>query len=321
LLSGAKEDDMKPQDLKIGVVGMGAIGASLSVLFTGNGYRTTVLGRKPESVFMDIYDGLHDTLESRRLMTQAQREACRKLLSYTKDYAGLSDADIVVECVPEILEEKHRVYKKLEDACERIQALASATSALSPDDLRKGVKKWPEKVLVAHPINPPHLVLFVEIVRGTETSQNAVDTTRAFFESCGRKVCVMKKGAPGFIVNRLHHALLREAMHMVDNGLADPPEIDKALMYSIMPRYTSVGIFEHHDAYGMDMLEKLQNYLYPHLADGKGAPRMVRDKVKAGTLGMKTGEGVYEWNAASIADFRKRAAEPYWRFFNWRLPS
>jgi 3-hydroxybutyryl-CoA dehydrogenase len=312
---------MKAQEAKIGVVGMGAIGTSLSVLFTGNGYRTTVLGRRPESVFMGAYDDLHDALESRRLMTPAQREGCRKFVSYTTDYAGLADADVVVECVPEILEEKHKVYKKLEDACERIQALASATSALSPDDLMMGMKKWPEKLLVAHPINPPHLVLFVEIVKSAETSQNAVDRTRALFESCGRKVCVMKKSAPGFIVNRLHHALLREAMHMVDEGLADPAEIDKALMHSVMPRYTSVGIFEHHDAYGMDMLEKLQNYLYPHLADGKGAPRMVTEKVKAGFFGMKTGKGIYQWNDASIADFRKRAAEPYWRFFNWKLPS
>jgi 3-hydroxybutyryl-CoA dehydrogenase len=232
----------------------------------------------------------------------------------------LADADIVVECVPEVLEEKHKVYARLEAACEKIRALASATSAISPDDLARGVRKWPEKVLVAHPINPPHLVLFVEIVGGAATSPEAVRLTADFFGSCGRKVCIMKKSAPGFIVNRLHHALLREAMTMVDMGLADPGEIDKALMYSITPRYTSVGIFEHHDAYGMDQLERLQDYLYPHLADGKGAPAMVRDMVKAGTLGMKTGQGAYPWDAASIADFRKRAAEPYWRFFNWSLP-
>jgi 3-hydroxybutyryl-CoA dehydrogenase len=311
---------MKPLDLKIGIVGMDAIGASLSALFTGNGYTTTVLGRKPASVFMGIYDGLYDTLEARKLITPAQREQCRQWVSYTTDYAGLADADIVVECVPEILEEKHKIYKKLEDACEKIQVLASATSAISPDDLRQGVKKWPEKVLVAHPINPPHLVLFLEIVRSAQTSQEAVDLAVAFYESCGRKVGVMKKSAPGFIVNRLQHAILREAMDMVDNGLADPEEIDRTLMYSFMPRYTSIGIFEHHDAYGMDMLEQLQNYLYPHLAVSKGAAKMVIDKIKAGTLGMKTGQGAYEWDEASIADFKKRAAAPYWKFFNWNLP-
>ncbi|MDR1932799.1 MAG: 3-hydroxyacyl-CoA dehydrogenase family protein [Spirochaetales bacterium] len=312
---------MKPLELKIGIVGMGAIGANFAALFTGNGYKTTVLGRRAQSVFMAIYDGLYDTLEKRNLVTARQRELCRSLVSYTTDYAGLADADIVIESVPEDITEKYRVYEKIEAACEKIQVLASATSALSPDDLKKGVKKWPEKVLVAHPFNPPHIVPFLEIVRSSETEQKAVDLSYNFFESCGRKVCIMKKSAPGFIANRLQHALLREAMYMVDNGMADPEDIDKALMNSFMPRYTSIGIFEHHDAYGMDMLEKLQNYLYPHLAAGTGSPDMVVSKVKAGNLGMKTGRGIYEWNEEAIADFKKRAAEPYWRFFNWNLPS
>jgi 3-hydroxybutyryl-CoA dehydrogenase len=308
-------------ELKVGIVGMGAIGSSLAALFTGNGYKVTVLGRRAEPVFMAAYDAVYDAIEARNLISKEQRRICRGLVSYTTDYRDLKDADIVIEAVSEDLGEKYKVYGKIEEACEKIQVLASATSAISPDDLKKGVKKWPEKVLVAHPINPPHVVPFLEIVRSSETDQRAVDLTYKFFESCGRRVCVMKKSAPGFIVNRLQHALLREAMYMVDNGLADPEEIDKALMNSFMPRYTSIGIFEHHDAYGMDMLEKLQNYLYPYLADGKGSPPMVTNHVREGTLGMKTGRGIYEWNEASIADFKKRAAEPYWRFFNWNLPS
>lgn len=317
----AREESVKQTELKIGIVGMGAIGSSLAALFTGNGYAATVLGRRAESVFMAAYDAVYDSIEARKLITKEQRQACRRLVSYTVDYADLKDADIVFECVPEILEEKYKIYAQLEASCEKLQALASATSALSPDDLIKGVHKWPEKVLVAHPFNPPHLVPFVEIVKSAITAQKPVDLVYNFLESCGRRVCIMKKSAPGFIANRLHHALLREAMYMVDNGLADPEEIDKTLMYSFMPRYTSVGIFEHHDAYGMDMLEKLQNYLYPHLAAGTGSPDMVVNKVKAGTLGMKTNKGIYEWNPAAIADFKKRAADPYWRFFNWNLPS
>jgi 3-hydroxybutyryl-CoA dehydrogenase len=308
-------------NLKIGVVGMGAIGSSLAVLFTGNGYKTTVLGRKPESAFFASYDSYFEPLESRNLVNERQRQLCRQLVAYTTDYEKLRDADIVFECVSEDLEEKFKIYGKLEAACEKIRVLASATSAISPDDLKKGVTKWPEKVLVAHPFNPPHLVPFVEIVKSDETRQEAVDLTFDFLESCGRKVCVMKKGAPGFIANRLHHAILREAMHMVDQGLADPREIEKAMRYSFIPRYTSVGIFEHHDGYGLDMLEKLQNYLYPHLAAGTGSPDMVVAKVKEGAFGMKTGRGIYEWNESSIADFKKKAAEPYWHFFNWNLPS
>ena len=305
--------------LKIGIVGMGAIGTSWAALFTGNGYKTTVLGRKPEAVFMAAYDGLYEALESRSLVEPEQRRACRKLVSYTQEYQDLEDADMVFESVPEDLGEKHKIYKKLEEACEKIRVLASATSAISPDDLKQGLYKWPDRVLVAHPFNPAHLVPLVEIVKSGETQQEAVDLTKEFLESCGRQVCEMKKSTPGFIANRLQHAILREALYLVENGFASPGEIEKTMMYSFIPRYTSVGIFEHHDAYGMDMLEKLQNYLYPHLASGKGAPDLVVNKVKAGTLGMKTGEGIHKWDEASIADFRERAAEPYWHFFNWKF--
>ena len=90
-------------------------------------------------------------------------------------------------------------------------------------------------------------------------------------EDCGRKACVMKKSVPGFIANRLQHALLREALYMAEEGLADSRNIDKALMYSFMPRYTSVGLFEHQDAAGLDMVQNIENYLFPSLCDRKTA--------------------------------------------------
>ncbi|MDR1128537.1 MAG: 3-hydroxyacyl-CoA dehydrogenase family protein [Treponema sp.] len=312
---------MKSLDLKIGVIGMGTIGSSLAALFTGNGYETSVTDIRPEADFYRAYDTIYDDLEQRGLITGKQREICRKLVSYSTDYAILTDADFVIECVFENLEEKHRVYKKLENVCNKLRVLASSTSVIMPEDLQKGVKKLHGKVLVAHPFNPPHLVPFLEIVKTPDTKQEAVDLTRDFFVSCGRMVCLMKKSAPGFIANRLHHALLREAIYMVEQGLADPEEIERAMTYSFIPRYSSIGIFEHHDAFSMDQLQNLQNYLYPYLDGSKGAPDLVVNKVRAGDLGMKTGKGFYSWNEETIADFRKRAAEPYWRFFNWNLPS
>ncbi|MDR2433594.1 MAG: 3-hydroxyacyl-CoA dehydrogenase family protein [Treponema sp.] len=311
---------MKPLDLRIGVIGMGAIGSSLSALFTGNGYETSVVDIRPEADFYNAYDTIYDDLEKRNLITGSQREICRKLVSYSTDYAILADADLVIECVFENLEEKFRVYKKLEAICDKLRVLASSTSVIMPEDLQKGVKRWPGKVLVAHPFNPPHLVPFLEIVKTSDTEPQAVELTRDFFVSCGRMVCLMKKSAPGFIANRLHHALLREAIYMVEQGLADPKEIERTMAYSFIPRYNSIGIFEHHDGYSLDQLQNLQDYLYPYLGASKKAPDLVVNKVKAGDLGMKSGRGFYDWNEESIADFKKRAAEPYWRFFNWNLP-
>jgi 3-hydroxybutyryl-CoA dehydrogenase len=163
-------------------------------------------------------------------------------------------------------------------------------------------------------------VPFAELVKSTVTDEAAAQLVYDFLESCGRKVCVMKKSAPGFIANRLQHALFREAIYMVDAGLADPADIDKALKFGFMPRYTSVGIFEHQDFYGMDMLQNLQNYLYPHLSVDQGAGPTVKNCVKNGNLGQKTGKGILEWNEESIKTFKHDSAEPYWKYFNWKLP-
>ncbi len=160
----------------------------------------------------------------------------------------------------------------------------------------------------------------MELVKSPCSDEEAARTVYDVLEDCGRKVCVMKKSAPGFIANRLQHALLREAIYMVEEGLADPRDIDKALMYSFMPRYTAVGLFEHQDAAGLDMVQSIENYLFPSLSDRKAAFAFVDSRVSGGRRGQKDGEGTYRWDEASIADFKVRASEPYWQYFNWSLP-
>jgi len=91
-------------------------------------------------------------------------------------------------------------------------------------------------------------------------------------------------------------------------------------MYSFMPRYTSVGLFEHQDAAGMDLVKSIEDYLLPSLSNATSTPEYVVSRCKAGKLGQKTGEGIYTWTAEEKADFARRAAEPYWKFFNWKIP-
>lgn len=314
---------MRSMDTRIGIIGTGNIGSSLAALFTGNGFEVTALAEN-DGFIADgkaKYSAVYDTLGDRGLVSGSQRAACEKLITYTTDYGALADVEIIFECVFEDLELKFGIYRKIEENCANLKALASTTSALSPDDLIKGLEKYKDRLVVAHPFNPPHVVLFVELVKSAVSSDEAVKLVSDVLEASGRKVCVMKKSAPGFIANRLQHALLREAMYMVDEGLIDPRDIDKALMHSFMPRYTSVGLFEHQDSFGLDMVQNVQNYLFPHLCDAKRAPSMTVNSVKNGDLGQKTGKGTYEWDEASINDFRKRASEPYWKYFNWNLPS
>ncbi|MDY3619508.1 3-hydroxyacyl-CoA dehydrogenase family protein [Agathobaculum sp.] len=313
---------MTTEKQKIAVIGTGMMGMSLAALFTGNGYHTTVLATKTSSAERGkrSYDDMYAVLKSRGLMTDAQAEACEKNLHFTLSYDDLKDVDAIFECALEDKAVKFAIYEQIEKHCEKFRVIASTTSAMAPETLCEGLKREPGKLVVAHPFNPPHLVPFVEMVKCACTDDAAAQAAYDILESCGRKVCVMKKSAPGFIANRLQHALLREAIYMVEQGLADPRDIDKALMYSFMPRYTSVGLFEHQDAAGLDMVQNIEDYLLRDLSDAKEAPAFVRERVARGDLGQKTGQGTYAWDDAAKADFKARAAEPYWQYFNWNLP-
>jgi len=308
--------------MHIGIAGTGNIASSWAALFTGNGYRTTVVGRSEASLnrMRNAYTTIFDILEEHKLVTQAQRTSCLSRLSLSTYYEDLRDAEMIFEAVYEDVPIKFDIFKKIETYCPLVKAIASATSVLSPEDLKNGFEKYRSRFVVAHPFNPAYLVPLVELVGSDETGAETINLVKEFLDSCGRKTIVLKKCVPGFIANRLQHAMVREAFHLVKEGIATPSEIDMVIANSFIPRYTKVGIFEHHDGYGMDMLENLQNYLYPHLSDSKKASPLVSEAVKQGHLGQKTGQGILKWDAASIARFKHDALEPYWQFFNWNLP-
>ena len=303
---------------KVAIIGKGMIGISLAVLFTGNGIPTVVLAKNSE-VGLEKYRTYYQDLVSQGLVTPAQAAACEKRQSFTENYADLSDINVVIECVTEKLEVKYEVYQQIEAHCPHLKAIASTTSAISPADLAKGMQQ-PEKIMVAHPYNPPHLVPCVELVKNDFTAQEALDAVTELLEYCGREVCKMNKPAPGFIANRLQHALYREAVYMVEQGICGPEDIDKCIRSSWGPRYTSIGLFDHFDYAGLDLIANIETYLYPDLCDTKTVHPSLQERLDRGDLGYKTGVGYYDWRNRDMDAFRKKTCDPYLRFFNWKLP-
>ena len=107
---------------------------------------------------------------------------------------------------------------------------------------------------------------------------------------------------------------------MVEQGIATPEDIDKTLKYSFIPRYTSIGIFEHFDYAGLDMIVSIDDYLFPDLSNADKTQDYIRSRFEKGDLGQKTGLGVYDWSKVDMEAFRMKAAKPYFEFFNWSLP-
>lgn len=303
---------------KVAIIGKGMIGISLAVLFTGNGIPTIIYAKDPE-IGLEKYRTYYRDLIAQGLVTEKQAAACEKLLSFTQNYADLAEVEVVMECVCEKLDVKYSVYQELEANCPNLKAIASTTSAISPVDLAKGITQK-EKIMVAHPYNPPHMVPCVELVKNDFTSQEALDAVITLLESCGREVCKMNKPAPGFIANRLQHALYREAVYMVEQGICGPEDIDKCIRSSWGPRYTSIGLFDHFDYAGLDLIANIHRYLYPDLCNATEVQNLIQERLDRGDLGYKTGVGVYDWRGRDMDAFRKKTSDPYLQFFNWKLP-
>ena len=303
----------------IAIIGKGMIGIGFAALLTGNGFSVTVFA-KDEPLALKRYDEIFSYLTEQGRVTPSQWKRCRSLLRFTQSYEDLKDTQIVLECIVEELTAKQRLYAELEAHCPHLAVIASASSAISPDDLCEGMARQ-DILLVAHPYNPVYLVPCVEVVPCAHTSQTAMDIICCLLDELGRETVVMKKAAPGFIANRLQHALIREALHMVEQGIAEPADIDRALKTSFMPRYTSVGLLENIDNAGLDLEAGVEDYLFPELGCEQKAPGAIRERVLRGDLGTKTGGGFYDsWTQEKILDLHRRAAKPYLSYFNWKLP-
>ena len=305
----------------IGIAGSGMVGASMALLFTGNGYPTVMHAVDQENSQAGLlrYRGYLEDLVGQGLMDQELAEICQSYLTVTTDYGDMAEAEFVFECVTERLEIKHAVYREIEKHCSKLRCLASSTSALSPEELAEGFGPR-EKMLVAHPWNPPHLVPCVELVGNSQTSGEAVRYAKELFGDLGREVVVLNRAVKGFIGNRLQYAMLREAIFLAEQGVASPEDIDRAVKYSFAPRYTSIGLFEHFDNCGLDLTEQISGYLYQELCDAKTVQTMIAEHCKNGETGLKSGKGIYDWTKRDVREFIQRTEEPYLGFFNWKLP-
>lgn len=309
---------------QIAVIGTGMIGASLATLFTGNGYHTTMIAFDEQDARngLERYRTNFKDLIGFGLVTESQADACEKLLSIETGFSALRDADFIYECVIEDFEVKRAVYSQVEEYGFKVRAIASSSSAMDTNLLSRGFSKpdFIERFASAHPWNPPHLVPCVEIVKGDKTSEEALTFICELLESCGRAPVIIHKSVPGFIANRLQHALYREAANMVEQGIASPEDIDRALMTSFAPRYGSIGIFQHFDYAGLDMVLSIQKTLYPDLSATTSPNPLVLEACEKGDLGYKTGKGILNWEDVDIDQFRENASKPYLKFFNWSLP-
>jgi len=213
---------------------------------------------------------------------------------------AVSDADLVVESVFEDLALKRTLFGELDGLCPPHTILASNTSSFPPTRLAAGTGR-PEKVIVAHYFNPPYLLPLVEVVKGEATSEETASAVCGLLTQAGKKPVLLKKEAPGFIANRLQAALVREALAIVDRGIADPQDVDRVIQHGFGRRLAVAGVFEVLDLAGLDLMLAVASSLLPELESSGQVPGWFREKVERGEIGVRSGQGFYAWTPESAA--------------------
>jgi 3-hydroxybutyryl-CoA dehydrogenase len=313
---------VKKNARQIGIVGTGMIASSMAVLCTGHGFDTVVISRSRESTqkCLDSYDSSFRQLVAQGLTSKQQAEICRSYLTISTDYSAMEKAECVFECIKEDISDKRAVYKLIEENCAAIKAICSVSSSIVPDVLSEGMEKYGDRIIVTHPFNPAHMVPYFELCAASKTASGVTEYAMELLSELDRKPVLLKKPTPGFIGNRLQFALWREAMELVESGIADPRDVDACLNYSFCLRYTSIGIFEHFDSGGLELCSTVSGNLFPILSDKKTVSPILSSRVAEGKLGQKTGEGFYDWSGVDMEKYKERVNEPFLKFCKWKFP-
>lgn len=227
------------EEKKIYVIGAGLIGASWTAIFVFHGWSVHVVDPAPDAD-RKVRDAVSAALTALRLISPDSKNAIGDITVSSDLPADMSDAAWVQENGPEDINWKRRILADIDQRTAPDVVIASSTSSLMASDMQVDCRR-PERVLVAHPFNPPHLIPLVEIVPGARTAAWAVDAAVDFCHRLGKKPIRVKKEVPGHIANRLTSAVCREAVHMVAEGIADVADIDTAMAYGPGLRWAIMG--------------------------------------------------------------------------------
>ena len=284
------------------VIGSGQMGPGIAYTLASVGCRVTIYARTSESVErgMDRCQAVADRLREAGFISN--REAARILENIsgtTKLEPAVALADLVIESIAEDLEIKQELFSRIEKICRDETILTSNTSGLPATELARLLKQ-PNRFAVTHFWNPPHLMPLVEVVKGEKTSQQTVDALVAILEEAGKKPVVVLKDTPGQLGNRLFHALLREAIWMVQEGIASVEDVDTAIKNGLGRRFPVYGALEHQDVAGLDTVFAVQSYMCKALCSDTEPAQFLQKKADAGDFGVKSGRGFYDWTKRDI---------------------
>ena len=295
---------------KIVVVGNGLMGNSVAQVFATNPDLNVKIKyvEHSEDLYAPIKMNL-DIMVSKNIISEDEKNDILSRISYsTDDKEVYADADFIIECVPEILSLKQELLADIEKYCRKDCILATNTSVMRITEIAK-LCTYKERVLGAHFWNPAHFIPLVEVVKTENTDEKNIVYTMELLKKVGKNPIYCKKDVPGFVANRLQHALWREAFYMVENGIADAEAIDEACKFGPGLRWPVLGPIENSDMVSIELTYNIHNYILQHLADNHSPSTCLKDMMDKGHNGFKTGKGWFEWTKEEMENSSENLRE------------
>ncbi len=266
------------------VAGSGVMGMGILRSFAGAGFKAAVLSRNPDKL-PPLPDGA---------------TACADLPP--------EPPDLIIESVPEDIDLKTSLFRRMGEAYGTRALVASNTSGLPLEDLA-AAHGHPSAFLGIHYFQPAEAFPLVEVIRVNRTADSAIERAVEALARTGKESIVLNKPVIGFLINRLQHAVLHEAYHLIEEGIVTADDVDKFAKQLFGPRMCITGLIEQKDMSGLDTHALAQAAIVPHLWHGAEPHAIVQDKFTRGDLGLKTGRGFYDWSGKDPAKVRRAAAE------------
>jgi 3-hydroxybutyryl-CoA dehydrogenase len=288
---------------KIGIVGAGLMGHGIAQAFAIHGYPVSIFDAQPK-VLQSVPDRIHKNLKvflELEKVKESQIDDCIANIDLCDELGSLcKDADFIIEAIEENLASKLKVFEELEQHIDSNAIISSNTSAISITKLSEGLRHK-QRFLGTHFWNPPHIIPCVEVIKGEHTSGTVFETVFNLMKAVGKEPVKVLKDVPGFLGNRLQHAMWREAMSLAEKDIASPEDIDKVVKYGFGLRLPFIGPLETADLAGLDLSYDVHKYLFPFLENSSEPSQRLRNMVEEGLLGVKTGKGFYDWPQERIA--------------------
>jgi 3-hydroxybutyryl-CoA dehydrogenase len=283
------------------IVGGGIMGGDIAIIFAAGGWNVHVMSPSQKT---------RDALPARIRAGLAKLGAPAANAAGVKTHPRLEDidwtkVDLVVEAATEDLPLKQKIFGDLEHLARTDVPFVSNTSNFPIGEIGKGLKTR-ERVAGLHFFMPAHLVPLVEVVSADATDPKVAEALFELMKALGKAPIWVKKDVPGFVGNRIQHAMMREALYLIADGVTTPEGIDTAVRYGFGFRFIACGPIMQKEMSGWDTNYLVASALYPHLHDEKAPPALIKDMVGRGNLGLKTRRGFWEWTDESAAAEKAR---------------